>query len=303
LSALALLLLTAPCAQAQWIGKQSGCYSDKIQNNPNRPTVANPADITQYGVLEIEYGWDHGWPAAGQQFNDAAGLLKFGVLCDVELRWTTTSFLAQTTEALGTQRGFGDNWLGPQLRFYRQTTHVPSMAVGFAVKIPSASSVKGLGSGRVDYQLTLLASKDLLGVHFDFNVSQFWIGRPTASGFDTVQQMNLAFGQRIYRNLQFQGEFYGNTTLNSPTPAFSSGLAALVWNVTKRLEIDAGMDTGMTHDAPRRRIFVGFTYSIANLYEAARKNRSEAKAEALERDMLRQKASATYDRSGRSESH
>jgi len=24
----------------------------------NRPTVANPADITQYGVLEVEYGYN-----------------------------------------------------------------------------------------------------------------------------------------------------------------------------------------------------------------------------------------------------
>ena len=290
------MLTSASGAQAQWIGKQTGCYASEIQNNPNRPTVANPADITQYGVLEIEYGWDHGWPAAGQRFNDAAGLLKFGVLCDVELRWTTTSFLSQS-DALGTQRGFGDNWLGPQVRFYRQTARVPSMAVGFATKIPSASSAKGLGSGRVDYQLNFLASKDLLGVHFDFNVSQFWIGRPTAAGFDTVQQMNLAFGQKIYRNLQFQGEFYGNTTLNPATPAFSSGLAALVWNVTKRLEIDAGMDTGITHDAPRRRIFVGFTYSIANLYEEARKNRGDSRAEERERE-LRRKEPAAYGRSG-----
>ena len=30
-----------------------------IVANPNRPTVADPADITQYGVLELEYGFDH----------------------------------------------------------------------------------------------------------------------------------------------------------------------------------------------------------------------------------------------------
>ncbi len=39
------------------MGKQTGCYADSMAANPNRPTVANPADITQYGVLELEYGW------------------------------------------------------------------------------------------------------------------------------------------------------------------------------------------------------------------------------------------------------
>src|SRR2546421_99223 len=32
---------------------------DGIVANPNRPTVADPADITQYGVLEVEYGYNH----------------------------------------------------------------------------------------------------------------------------------------------------------------------------------------------------------------------------------------------------
>ena len=255
---------------AQFIGRQTGCYADEIkthaiQNNPNRPTVANPADITQYGVLELEYGWDHGWPASGQRFTDAAGLLKFGLLCDVELRWTTTGFLSQT-DALGTQSGFGDNWFGPQVRLYKQTRRVPSIAVSYAVKVPSASAARGLGSGKVDHQLTLLFSKDLFGVHFDLNASEFFVGRTRTTGFDRASQFNVAFGHVLYKNLQIQGEFYGDTRLNNSTPGFISGLSALAWNITPRLEIDGGVDTGITAAAPRLRIFAGFTYAIANLY-------------------------------------
>ncbi len=261
------LLGTVSSAHAQFPHHQTGCYADKIQANPNRPTVANPADITQYGVLELEYGWDHGWPAAGQRFSDAGGLAKFGLLCDVELRWTTTSFLSQSDPS-GTQRGFGDNWIGPQIRFVHQSAHVPTIAASYAVKIPSASAAKGLGSGRVDQQFTVLMSKDVFGVHIDANASMFLIGRPGSTGFDRNGQFNLAFGHAIYKTLQVQGELYGNTQLNATTPGFASGLAALVWFVTPRLEVDAGLDTGMTQFAPRRRIFVGFTYSIANLYRA-----------------------------------
>lgn len=268
--ALLLFVLAVP-ANAQWMGKQTGCYADEIQNNPNRPTVANPADITQYGVLEIEYGWEHGWPSPGQRFSDTGGLLKFGLLCDVELRWTTTSFLSQVDDG-GFERGFGDNWLGAQWRLYKQTPRVPSLAVGYAAKIPTASAAKGLGTGEVDHALTFLASKDFRGRHFDFNVTRFWIGRQNASGFDTNEQLNLTFAQTLYRNLQFQGEFYGDTRLNAANPSFASGLGALVWLVTKRLEVDAGLDTGITQLAPRRRVFVGFTYSIANLYRVAGKS-------------------------------
>jgi hypothetical protein len=57
---LAACLAASHLAVAQWMGKQTDCYADSIAANPNRPTVANPADITQYGVLELEHGWDQG---------------------------------------------------------------------------------------------------------------------------------------------------------------------------------------------------------------------------------------------------
>jgi hypothetical protein len=267
---LAAFSMFSTSVNAQFIGRQTGCYSDEIkshpiQNNPNRPTVANPADITQYGVLELEYGWDHGWPASGQRFTDAGGLLKFGLLCDVELRWTTTSFLSQSDPS-GTQSGFGDNWIGPQVRFYKQTKWVPSAAISYAVKIPSANASQGLGSGRVDHQIAILFSKDVHGVHFDLNASEFFLGRPGTTGFDHLSQFDIAFGHALYKNLQIQGEFYENTRQNNSTPGFVSGLSALVWNITPRLEIDGGVDSGMTTGAPRLRVFAGFTYAIANLY-------------------------------------
>jgi hypothetical protein len=65
LKVLALLLATAKSAAGQWMGKQTGCYTDSLAANPNRPTVSNPAHVTQYGVLELEYGWDRLWPEAG----------------------------------------------------------------------------------------------------------------------------------------------------------------------------------------------------------------------------------------------
>src|ERR1700687_1606602 len=107
-----LIFLTASSSErAQWVGKQTGCYADSMVANPNRPTVANPADITQYGVLELEYGWDRVWPREDAHQKSLGGLLKFGLLCDIELRWNSTSFLSQT-DATGTHQGFGDNWVG-----------------------------------------------------------------------------------------------------------------------------------------------------------------------------------------------
>jgi hypothetical protein len=266
-------LAASHSAVGQWMGKQTGCYAYPIAANPNRPTVANPADITQYGVLELEYGWDQVWPEQSVQQTSVGGLLKFGVLCDVELRWTTTSFLSQT-DASGTHRSSGDNWLGPQIRVYRQTKRVPTLAFGYAVKIPSASTEDGFGSGRVDHAFTFLASKDVVPFHFDFNVTQFLIGRPNASGFDKNQQLNLAFSRVIHGSLQFTGEFYGQTRLNQATAGFASSLWALTYTVIPKLVIDGGFEGGLTSGGPHRHAFLGATYSIANLYPGWRRKRS-----------------------------
>jgi len=263
-----LLCLSANIASAQWMGKQTGCYADSIAANPNRPTVANPADITQYGVLELEYGWDRVWPTEGVTQTSANGLLKFAVLCDVELRWNTTSFLSQT-DASGTHRTFGDNWLGPQVRVYKQTKRVPTLAFSYAVKIPSASTEDGLGSGHVDHLFTFLASKDVAKIHFDFNASEFWIGG--GNGFDRNQQYNLAFSHVIRGPLQFTGEFYGDTRLNAATPGFASSLWALTYTVRPRLVIDGGFEAGLTSGGPHRHLFFGVTYAIATLYRGRRK--------------------------------
>jgi hypothetical protein len=241
-----------------------------MKANPNRPTVANPADITQYGVLEIEYGWDRTSFGAGERLGDLVGLLKFGLLCDVELRWLTTSALIENRQA-GGQTGIGDNWFGPQVRFYRQTAHVPSLAFSYAVKAPTASTMKGLGSGRVDHQFTFLASKDIHSVHFDFNTAYFLIGRPGPSGFDSFWQINLSFSRTIHGSLGFTGEFYGDTELNAQNPAFASSLWAVTYNISPRLVVDGGIDVGLTHGAPQKRFFAGVTYSITNIYKDLKK--------------------------------
>ena len=262
-------------ASGQWMGKQTGCYKDSIVANPNRPTVTNPAHVTQYGVLELEYGWDRFWPEEGVRQASMSGLLKFGMLCDIEFRWNTTPFLSQT-DASGTHRTFGDNWLGSEIRFHRQTRRLPTMAFSYAFKIPSASTENGLGSGRVDHSFTFGASENIAHFNLDFNFTQFLIRQPNASGFDQNQLLALAFARSIHGGLQFIGEFYGETQLNQMTPGFASSIWALSYTVVPRFVMDGGFETGLTSGGPHRHAFFGVTYSIANLYGELRKRSSRA---------------------------
>jgi hypothetical protein len=93
-------------------------------------------------------------------------------------------------------------------------------------KIPSASTENGLGTGRVDHSFSFVASESIAHFNFDFSFTQFLIGRPTASGLDKNQQVNLAFSHALRGGLQFAGEFYGGTRLNQTTSGFELGLSS-----------------------------------------------------------------------------
>jgi hypothetical protein len=95
--AIASCCAAAPVS-AQWMGKQTGCYASEMDATPNRPTVSNTAHVTQYGVLELEYGWDRIWPEKEVRDTSAGGMLKFGMLCDIEVHWITTSFLSHVDQ-------------------------------------------------------------------------------------------------------------------------------------------------------------------------------------------------------------
>ena len=264
----------APPALGQWAGNQTGCYADSLVANPNRPTVSNPAHVTQYGALELEYGWDHFWPQGGVTETSLGGLLKFGLLCDLELRWNSASFISQT-DSTGTHSTIGDNWLGTEFRFHRQTVRLPTMAFSYASKIPSARTEHGLGTGRVDHAFTFGASETLAGFNLDFNLTEYLIGRPGTPSFDENQQLALALSRAIHGGVQFSGEIYGVTELNKTTPGFASSLWAITYTVVPRLVIDAGFEAGLTSNGPHRHAFCGLTFSIADLYPGWHRRRAK----------------------------
>lgn len=146
------------------------------------------------------------------------------------------------------------------------------MAFSYSLKVPSASTEKGLGTGRVDHSFTFGASENIAHFNFDFNLTRFLIGRPKTSGFDHNTMMALASSHVIHGRFQFAGEVYGENELNKETPGFASSLWALTYTIVPRLVIDGGFEVGLSSGGPHRHAFFGATYSIANLYPGRRKS-------------------------------
>jgi hypothetical protein len=241
------------------------CTRTAVLSVPSRPTVTNATDTTHCGVVELEYGLERQWPGGGANRDDLSGGLRLGLTHNLDLHWSSSAFL-HVMDGSGDRTGFGDSWLGLKYRFLKQTRERPSLGVFYTAKVPLAGAALGLGSGQLDHAISFLASKDVRRLHFDFNVIELLAGRTAASGIDRNTGFVLASWLTVTRRLGVVLEPYGYTALNQGNPAFTAVMLGFNYKVRPRLYLDAGLDVGVTAAAPRKRVFVGITYAIGNVY-------------------------------------
>jgi hypothetical protein len=265
LLALLFLFVRANPASAQEPSTSEPSCDVTVAAVTNRPTVTAATDTTQCGVIQLEYGLERQWPGGGANRDDLSGGLRFGITPSLDFQWYSSDFI-HLMNADGNRTGFGDTWLGLRYRFLKQTKRHPSLGLFYAAKVPSASVALGLGSGRVDHSISFLASKDVRKFHFDFNLIELLSGRPTASGVDHNTGFALATWLPVTRRLSVVLEPYGYTALNAATPAFASVTLGFNYRVQSRLYLDGGLDAGVTAGAPQKRVFVGVTYAMGNVY-------------------------------------
>jgi hypothetical protein len=245
------------------------CRGTSVISVPSRPTVTSATDTTPCGVAELEYGLEREWPGGGANRDDLTGGLRFGLTPNLDFHWSSSDFV-HLMDAQGDRTGFGETWLGLRYRFLKQGKRRPSLGVFYAVKDPTGNVALGIGSGKVDHSLSFLASKDLGKFHFDFNLIELFAGRPASAGFDHDTGFALATWYPVSHRLSVVFEPYGYTTLNQASLGFASGMIGFNYKVQPRFYLDTGIDFGSTDFAPRKRIFVGVTYAIANLYSWVR---------------------------------
>lgn len=238
----------------------------KLTAVPTRPTESFPADPIQAGVLQYESGWTHSWNSGASSQTALPSMIRFGAWCNLELRWSANTFLSNSDPS-ATASGFGDNFLAGQYRFVRESTHVPSMALSYTVKLPTADSAVGLGSGKTDHMISLLVSKTIRGFSLSANACYFSIGQPQG-GNDAKGEWTLVVSHSLKGKLGAEAEVYHDSRLNSANVSFTNSTWALTYNLSPRVVIDSGAYVGLTSGpgAPGRSVFVGLTYAVGSLY-------------------------------------
>ena len=250
----ALLLLLTLNLQAQEV---------PIEVNPNRPTFATPAATTQPGMAELEWGLQRSrLRDEGTAFGTPT-LLKFGLVKDLEFRIASPGFLRLAPVGDATTSGLGDLSLGAQWCYLHEGLFGTDQAIQVAHTFPTAPSANGLGNGAPIDTLTLIFSKDAGPFHIDVNLLESWIGlTPDAGGGRATQTAGTV---SVTRNLGDQWSLTGELYAIQATPVndhIVSNLWCVAYKVSKRLVLDAGVDVGLSHGAPRYTVFTGLTVGL-----------------------------------------
>lgn len=264
LSLLAALFLLggASCAFAQ----QQDDSSKQPTVNPYRPTVTDPASLTFPGYLEMEVGGaaQHGGEQSKRAFSTPIVLKLTTNSKRLEYHVLLGGYNEQTTPDGTHLSGRGDVTPGLQYLIVAQSPRTYDLAARLEYKIPTAN--QGLGTGKTDYDLLLLASKDYnKTLHGDYNLGIYRQGRMSGQGFATQYLASGVLNTKISKTLTLQDELYSYSG-NSEGSTIVSTLHAIGYQPSRVLAFDAGIDIGISHAAPRYTLLFGSTFFVGRLF-------------------------------------
>ena len=233
---------------------------------PARPTVSNPAEFHLPGVLQLQYGYNRDLNEPGlRAVQDMPANLRFAASRRILFEFDFDGYTSKTSDDGVGVSSVGDTQFGIQTVLRYENERGPGMAVAYFVKAPTASSSKGLGSGRVDHSFLFLISRTYGSVTLDFNAVYLLSGRTSDTGHASSGQGAFAASWALTRRFGLQGEISGIGRIDTD-PGAVFALGAVTYQINRRVILDAGVRFGLSHDAPATGLIGGITIGLANLY-------------------------------------
>jgi hypothetical protein len=156
--------------------------------------------------------------------------------------------------------GFSNTPLRVKYRFLDQKDWIPSFAVSGTLITPTASKSKGLGSGKVDFNINTI---------FTWSLSKRWqlytnLGYTFIGDNQENDELNFSIAGQFVLSEKWAlvGEIRGVNNFNgNKRDDPISGLVGIQYILlTDKLVLDAGVQIGMNKSAPDFRVTTGFTF-------------------------------------------
>ena len=238
--------------------------ADPHASQPERPTVATHAGTVAPGWLEIEAGTEFDWYANDSRGGSFPVLFKIGLAPRLQLSILTP--IIRSTARLGT--GIGDFSVGVKWRVLEDAPILGDFAILPAIKFPTGSVNRAVGSGTTDVGLLLISSHKFGKVAMDLNA-----GYTRRGGKGTRIPRNgtvwtASFGGPARGRLGWVAEIYGYPGTSGPVGAspIVALLAGPTFQLREWLVLDTGFIVPITGPQPHA-FYTGGTYNVGRLWK------------------------------------
>lgn len=251
--AVACLFATLSPAQAEDKGATA---------TPYRPTISNPAELSEPGWLELELGWQRISGGSDKRRDSMPLTAKLAFSDDWGVLVGTEAGIRRTDMDNMSYTGMGDVTLLLKHRLGGESDKNGAWGIEAGFKEPTAKDT--LGSGKRDYPVNLICSIDGLGNRLDLNLNGTRIG---AVG-EGEGRMQYGWAAALSRGLDDRWTVFGELSgvYRRATPAYTQLMAGASYNVSKRVVVDAGAARGLTSAAQDWTAFAGITVLTAQLW-------------------------------------
>ena len=225
---------------------------------PYRPSVSSPAQLPVPGQLEIELGGLHARSDDSRRSSlpytfKLAFSKEWGVVVGGEAHvWAR--------DDSGKAQGFGDTTL--VLKHAWLVDGATAFGIELGTKLPTAND--SFGSGRADYTLNTIFSRDIGPVHMDVNLNATRLGVFDDGTGRTQLGASASFSGALSEHWGLTGEVSG--THRSGTANGTQLLAAVTYSPSKRLTFDFGLARAVRPTPATTQVFAGVVFPLAKLW-------------------------------------
>lgn len=229
---------------------------------PERPTVATHAYTVAAGWVEIEGGAEIDRYTGGSHGLAAPVVVKVGLGRGLQLDLDGALVHPPT----GGATGLGDLAVGLKVRLLEHVPVLGDLSVQPSLKLPTAPTASGLGTGTTDAALLLISSHDLGPLSMDLNLGYTRRSGPGTLAPRSSSLWTASFGGPAAGPVGWVAEVYGYPGTAGPAGAkpivallAGPTLAARAW-----LAVDAGLIVPLEGPQPRA-FYAGGVVNLGHL--------------------------------------
>jgi len=223
-----------------------------------RPLTTDDAGTVEKGKFQVETGFDFTRQDNHDKEFTPSMTLTYGLFERMDLGVGTAYLFFNPAEG-ERQNGFADTGLKVKYRLVDDKDWIPAFAVSGTLKIPTANESKGLGSGKTDFNINVIFTKNLSKRWALYlNLGYAFIGE---HGANNEFNYSLAGQFVLSDKWTLVGEITGVNNFNGhKNDDPFSGLLGIQHMFSDNLVWDAGVEIGMNKAAPDFRLTTGLTF-------------------------------------------